>query len=616
MKKYLLSLFLFLGTLTSNAQGWPDNYGGVMLQGFYWDSFNDTKWTKLASQAPELSHYFKMIWVPQSGNCGNGKSMGYNPLYYFNQQSSFGSEDDLRAMIKAFKDNGIGTMADVVVNHRGTLTNWVDFPAETYKGVTYQMKSTDICRGDDGGKTKEWADANGYQLSQNNDEGEDWSGMRDLDHQSLNVINNVKAYVKYLVEDLGYTGFRYDMVKGFAATHVGDYNNHAGVQYSVGEHWGNVQEAKNWIDGTKYYGTRMSAAFDFQFHYRLSDAITKKNWSLLRTDQNRLIQSGSEYNRYAVTFVENHDTQYRSSSEQGSCPISTDIVACNAHMLAMPGTPCVFLKHWLQYKNEIKKMIEARKMVGITNTSTFYFMNTTDTRYVASMTKGSKGNLIAVVGSDPSAYNASAYKKLCEGQGYIYYVNSNFDTTGWDAILERIKAEDVAQPEEPYTDHDATIYVSTNVPWSSSAATSVNYWVWSDTNSTTLSSNKSWPGDKITQTATIDGETWFKKTFRVTKQNHPINIVVSTGTGSPQTVDFTNIENDVFLKIENTKVGSNYAIKNVTSEHTTGIKDITLEEAESDIRIYSVNGQYMGNDVAKLNRGIYLRNGKKYAVSK
>ncbi|MBR4364879.1 MAG: alpha-amylase, partial [Prevotella sp.] len=48
---------------------WPANYGGVMLQGFYWDSYEDTKWTNLTAQADELSKYFDLIWVPNSANC-------------------------------------------------------------------------------------------------------------------------------------------------------------------------------------------------------------------------------------------------------------------------------------------------------------------------------------------------------------------------------------------------------------------------------------------------------------------------------------------------------------------------------------------------------------------
>ena len=48
-KTWVLRLLAVLFTLhfslsTASAQGWPQNYGGVMLQGFYWDSYDDTQW--------------------------------------------------------------------------------------------------------------------------------------------------------------------------------------------------------------------------------------------------------------------------------------------------------------------------------------------------------------------------------------------------------------------------------------------------------------------------------------------------------------------------------------------------------------------------------------------
>ena len=119
--------------------------------------------------------------------------MGYNPLYWFsNYNSSFGTEAQLRSMIGTFKQKGIGTIADVVINHRGTLKNWFDFPVETYNGKTYQMYSTDVCANDDSGKAATQAQKQGVSLSQNKDSGEDWSGMRDLDHNSANVQSCVK----------------------------------------------------------------------------------------------------------------------------------------------------------------------------------------------------------------------------------------------------------------------------------------------------------------------------------------------------------------------------------------------------------------------------------------
>ena len=614
MKKLYLTISLVLGVLSANAQGWPEKYSGVMLQGFYWDSFKETKWTTLEKQAAELGNYFSLVWLPQSGNCGDGKSMGYNPLYYWNQNSSFGTEAELRSLIKTFKANGIGTIADVVVNHRGTMTNWVDFPAETYNGVTYQMLPTDICADDDGGETKNWASKNGYQLSANNDTGEGWSGMRDLDHKSTNVQKCVKAYTKYLVDDLGYTGFRYDMVKGFSASYVADYNNHAGVQFSIGENFGNVEEAKRWIDGAKYNGTRMSAAFDFQFHYTLAKAVKEKNWTYLNDKAYHLVSSGSEYNRYAVTFVENHDTQYRSPSETGSEAISSDIRACNAYLLAMPGTPCVFLKHWIDYKKDIKMMIEARKLAGITNTSTY--TNMRQERGLSAIAVRGEGNkmLLAVVGPDAATYTpTAAFRKLCEGEGYVYYVNSSVDTSGWDAIVKRIEAESVEEPEAPFEDRDVTIYVSTKLPagWSSG---SVNYWVWSNTDGSNLCSNKNWPGDKVTQTKTVDGTEWFYRTYSVTKANHPINIVLSSGSGTPQTVDFEDIETDRYLEVSADKSGSKNIIKDVTEQHTTGITEINSEADNTNSKVYSISGQMEGYGTQNLKPGLYIKDGKKIIV--
>ena len=41
MKKFLLILTFALLPMMMLAQGWPANYGGVMLQGFFWDSYKE-----------------------------------------------------------------------------------------------------------------------------------------------------------------------------------------------------------------------------------------------------------------------------------------------------------------------------------------------------------------------------------------------------------------------------------------------------------------------------------------------------------------------------------------------------------------------------------------------
>lgn len=544
MKQFFISILLSFVPMFMSAQGWPAEYQGVMLQGFYWDSFNDTKWKNLESQADELAEFFSLVWIPQSGKC-QSTSMGYDPYYYWNQNSSFGSEAELRSLIGTFKRKGIGTIADVVVNHHQT-NGWFGFPAETYKGVTYQFQSTDICANDDGGKAKTEAAKQGVSLSANNDEGEGWDGMRDLDHKSANVQKIVKAYVDYLANDLGYSGFRYDMVRGFKGVRVGEYNKHAGVQYSVGECWDSNEVIKNWIASTKVDDNIQSAAFDFQFRYNVRDAINNGDWSLLKSTNN--LVSSKDYRRYSITFVENHDVEKRATDPQD--PIWRDTIAANAYMLAMPGTPCVFLKHWMYCKREIKKMIAARQLMGVHNMSTYYNM-AAQKSYFTNCVQGKNGNLVVVVGSNPAAYENSAYKELCSGKGYRYLVPTDFDISKWKSIVDHINATtiDVEEPRPEFKKPECVTvqsgtyaYFELPADWTSG---SVYAYAW---NNTTGQNCGAWPGSSTVQVGkSFSGNKIYRWTYSGSVT--PENIIFSTQTKSGS--QFTTLKQTMNMVFSN-----------------------------------------------------------------
>lgn len=429
MKKIVKTLLLALAMpLAAQAQGWPSSYDGVMLQGFYWDSFKDTRWVKLQKQAPDFNGYFSLVWLPQSGKTNGSLSMGYDPYYFFNQNSSFGTAEELRSLIKTFRTNNIGAIADVVINHHQT-NGWWNFPRETYGTETYQLQTTDIVANDDahnaGYTTAAQAQRDGITLSSNNDEGEDFSGMRDLDHKSANVQRIVKAYEHFLVNDLGYIGFRYDMVKGFDGSHVGNYNDAAGVSFSVGECWDNSGTITNWINAT---GKR-SAAFDFQFKYVVNNAANTSNWGNLgqhNPQGDMPLINNNAYRRYAVTFVENHDTQLRADGSSNG-PLLRDTLAANAYMLAMPGTPCVFYRHYQAYPDQIKAMIDARKAAGITNTSDYSPYRST-AAYYGCIVNGTKADLLVLVGSGYSEPAANRFVKILSGRHYAYYLSPSAET--------------------------------------------------------------------------------------------------------------------------------------------------------------------------------------------
>lgn len=603
-----------------NSQGWASDYSGVMLQGFSWDSYNESQWKVLEKQADELKGYIDLVWLPQSGKClETTQVMGYMPYYYFNQNSSFGSEAELRSLITKFKAAGIGAIADVVINHRNT-DGWFTFPAETYKGVTYQMQSTDICKNDDGGTTATQAATDGVSLSQNNDEGTDFGGCRDIDHKSENVQKVIKAYLKYLKDDLGYTGFRYDMVKGFDGSHVADYNDATGVEYSVGEYWDGNDKIESWINRTN----KKSAAFDFQFRYNVRDAVngaangkvtTSSDWSKLNSNDN--LMHDANYRRYAVTFVENHDTQYRSETEQND-PLRKDTIAANAYMLAMPGTPCIFQPHWNAYKSEIKEMIAARKYAGITNMSNYANKQSKKTLYVNEVT-GTKHKLLVAVGNDADKYaGETGYTKILSGYHYAYFLSNDAETSwtsmpsgsyeeGFKTTLTAVSQTEGAKlvytldgsnPTSKSTTVESGKEISINGTCTLKVGLLVNgevrniathqytiekfkaykFMVYVNADAVNWNSlycytwkkaaSVEWPGEKMTETKTIGGKTWYYKEVSIDNANEVVNVIFnSTGTDKPQTVDITGLTSTAYFEIETSKEGKKNKVKDVTAEY-------------------------------------------------
>ena len=672
MKKIYFTLFALLASINMFAQGWPVNYSGVMLQGFSWDSYDYSQWNVLEKQADDMKGFIDLVWLPQSGKCiETTQVMGYKPYYYFNQNSSFGTEAELRNLIAKFRAAGIGAIADVVVNHRNT-DGWFTFPAETYKGVTYQMLSTDICKNDDGGSTATQAKKDGVSLSNNYDEGTDFGGCRDIDHKSENVQKIIKAYLKFLKEDMGYTGFRYDMVKGFSGTHVADYNDATGIEYSVGEYWDSNEKIESWINATQ----KKSAAFDFQFRYNVRDAVngaadgkvaSSSDWSKLNSTIN--LMHDANYRQYSVTFVENHDMQYRSASEPLD-PLRKDTLAANAYMLAMPGTPCIFQPHWRAYKQELKSMIEARKLAGITNMSN-YTNKMAQIACFANETTGDKAKLIVVVGNNTKAYTPGAdYTQILEGYHYRYYLSKSAETAwcnipsgeyeaGFKAKLTAVsqnsnaklvyttdgtdptaKSKQVATGNtinidetctlkvgllsngtvtgirtynytvkafEPYT---ITIYANADqvTNWGSA----MYFYAWNSSETFT----KAWPGTAVTATKTLNGKKWYYMDFKIKSKDAIVNIIFNqgNGTGKKQTVDIKAVNSTKYYEITPKQSDGKYTCEDVTAIWApTGITGTpTISNTTTDNAWYTLSGMKLGKKPAE--SGVYIHQGKKVII--
>jgi len=409
---YIVIAFFTLLPAGLKAQA-PAQCTKVMLQAFYWDSYTDSKWTNLSSKADEISGSFDLVWLPVSGNAmGNG--MGYLPIYYFDQNSKFGSQAELKTLITTLKASGTGCLADIVVNHRNGVSNWTNFPAETYNNVTYTWGPEAICSTDEVRNAAGQATPTGAA-----DTGEDFNGGRDIDHTNTNVRNTIKAYLQFMKNDMGYAGWRFDMTKGFSASYVGEYCNASGAEYSVGEYWDGSWDALNtWIKGT---GNK-STTFDFSLKYALNEAFAgndmkKLVWTYNGVNQPAGLIHHPDTKRYATTFVDNHDTGRLDNSSR----FTGNVLAANAFILSSPGVPCVWLSHWNANKDKIREMIAARKAVQLHSESAVIVNQSAADIYVATAT-GKLGKLIVKIGS--GTYNPpSGFILATSGTNYAIWTD-------------------------------------------------------------------------------------------------------------------------------------------------------------------------------------------------
>lgn len=616
MKHLFTLIFTLMGLpLGLMAQGWPANYDGVMLQGFYWDSYSDTQWTNLTSQADELSKYFNLIWVPQSGWCKSTTNMGYYPVYWFNQKSAFGSEDDLRTMIRTFKDNGTGIIADVVINHKNGVNQWCDFANETVKGkntgktysVTWDSTGyAQICNNDEA-NTNTKSEAKG-KIKGAADTGLGDTGCRDLDHTNRTTQQNIKTYEDFLLNEMGYKGFRYDFVKGYDPKYIKMYNEASKPKFSVGEYWqGSVTASKDpkdhpfggvkdWVEATD----KTSAAFDFPMKYLIKGAFNDGNWKLLAKNLTSTLV-GIEP-QYAVTFIDNHDT---GEPHVNPDPLRANVEAANAYILAMPGTPCIWISHWKPYKYTIKKCILARKIAGVTNTSSIIESEGQDNGYVL-IVKGNNGKVMLLLGSP--TYSTAGYQLACEGENFKYYVSNGLDISE----VNSIKREDTGHVIPSFCKvNEGETCAFFEQPASSNWKGDITCWAWDKSGNYT---GGTWPGSKCEKVGTTsDGKDVWKWKWNGSYVKDE-SASASTKASLPTHIIFTNKKagSDSGAQTLNMAFkNGNYYGDNVTYGNATGISVIKAN-AQTDESWYTMSGTRMASKPTQ--KGVYIHQGKKAVV--
>jgi alpha-amylase len=341
----------------------------VLLQGFHWTSSQSRNpgWYQIVAQnaAAIQSARFDLVWLPPPSSSVDQE--GYMPTSWQTLDSSYGTRAELLAAIAALRP--ARALADVVVNHRcGLATGGADFGAPAFP-LPDQTKA--VCRDDESGiGTGDF------------DTGEHQAAARDLDHTNADVRATIDGYLGDL-KTVGFAGWRFDEVRGYAGTFVGAYNDGSAPYLSVGEFWdADRQNVVDWIDAT---GGK-SMAFDFPTRTLLKTAIGQRQFGALKTIDGKPTGVIGWWPAMSVTFLEDHDTgkDHPFPDEFGT---GDQVLQGYAYLLTHPGIPCVFWVHYFDYGPDIqaklKALIAVRKQQGLRRDSVVNIAAADDARYAA-----------------------------------------------------------------------------------------------------------------------------------------------------------------------------------------------------------------------------------------
>ena len=457
----VLAVVLLADPRLSLAQsGFDDDR--VLLQGFYWESYRhgdpqfpqygQKRWYQIIQENADKIRdgRFDLIWLPPPSWAG-GRSAGYNPKQYWKFENSYGSMNQHRAALEELLKKGIEPVADIVINHRDGDTDWADFKNpdwglnticrhdEAFTNKDSPVKDTPVAkRGAEEEQPKEYTQHGGTTYQ--------YDSFRDIDHTNPVVRRDVLKYLLSL-KSFGYRGWRYDMVHGYRAKWLALYNQRSAPTFSVGEYdWSAQGEMRGWIyhTATKPDDLKTSSnVFDFTTMFTLKGS--KGNYKALFGYGNGLglmgdNTDGVSWKQRAVTFLENHDTGYRTNEDgtpqqnhkYDSFANNWEVEQGYAYILTHPGIPCVYWKHYFDWGNDLKEkikaLINARKVAGIKSGSQLWVQNNAGYKGVyAARIVGAHGDLyVRVGGSDadwqPSFSNYHGYREYAQGAGWKVWV--------------------------------------------------------------------------------------------------------------------------------------------------------------------------------------------------
>lgn len=248
--------------------------------------------------------------------------------------------------------------------------------------------------------------------------GKNFCGAPDVDHTNSQVQKDVVNWLGWLKSEYGFSGWRFDMVVGYAGSFVGQYVAGSSPTFSVGEYWDDdTAHVTQWITST---GNR-STAFDFPNRDTLKSCVDSNDYGAMLQGISPPGVMG-QMPLFSSTFTDNHDT-----ARNDRFGTEAQIVQGYAYILSHPGTPFVFADDWAtpSIQTAIKTLISLRNQQGLGPSSSLYVDQHTKGLYSVYLGGASAlcgGNTALKLGTSSWSPCGNNWKLFTSGSNYALWV--------------------------------------------------------------------------------------------------------------------------------------------------------------------------------------------------
>mmetsp|Transcript_9648 Transcript_9648/g.27597 ORF Transcript_9648/g.27597 Transcript_9648/m.27597 type:complete len:677 (-) Transcript_9648:123-2153(-) len=400
----------------------------ILLQGFNWESHKQQWFKVIGDAAEELAGMgFTLVWLPPSSQSVSHE--GYMPTDYYNLNSNYGSEEELRECIKSLHRAGLGVLADIVINHRCAQFQDEHGIWNKYGGKMSWDQRAIV--GDDPN----------FRGRGNRATGALFHAAPNIDHTQEFVRQDIKQWLEWLHKDIGYDGWRFDFTKGYGGEFVGEYVEHTTPLFAVGEFWdtlsysggyldhnqnGHRQRTVDWLNAAR----GNSLAFDMTTKGILHAVLENNEYWRLSDQDGKPPGVMGWWPSKTCTFIENHDT----GSTQGHWRFPDHGVEQGyAYILTHPGTPTVFWDHYKapHWQPAIKKLMEIRRDYAINCRSQVHILKADSGVYAAQI----DDRLIMKIGPRDWGPGDKAWERIASGHQWCVWGLDKPSRDAMDTIL-------------------------------------------------------------------------------------------------------------------------------------------------------------------------------------